>query len=398
MKLVERHIIKKENCYYDICAKAKCLYNISLYYWRQSIFGSIQYFTEYELSGLFAEFNQEDYRNLPAQTSQQIIKNLFKNIKSWQKSRREYEKNPFKFLGKPNLPKYKKETSIVFFTKQQLVLKDGMIHFPKRTNIPPLKTKVNNVAQVRIIPNSNHFIIEVVYNNEELKIKPYNGKWMSLDLGVNNLVSLMTDSSAFLINGKSLKAINHFYNKKKANLQSYLPKNKFNSKRITILSNRRKQKLNDKIHKISKQIVDIAQNQNITRIIIGNNKNWKQNINIGKENNKTFTYLPHSVLIDKIKYKGLMRGIEVIKTQEAYTSKCSALDLEPIQKHSSYKGRRIKRGLFRTEKGLKINADLNGALNIARLVSGNEIISNSVRSVVSTPKVINNFNTNYLHN
>ena len=88
MKLVERHIVKNEACK-DICVKAKNLYNQVLYYYRQSIFGKIEYFSEFELTGLFAEFCEENYKALPAQTSQQVIKLLFKNIKSWQKARKE---------------------------------------------------------------------------------------------------------------------------------------------------------------------------------------------------------------------------------------------------------------------------------------------------------------------
>lgn len=390
MKLVERHIVKGDE-FYDLCVKAKNLYNQSLYYWRQSIFGNIEYFSEYELTKVFAEFNEENFRALPAQTSQQIIKNLFENIKGWQKSRKEYNKNPFKFLGKPKLPKYKKETSVVYFTNQQIILRDGYIHFPKAVNLNPIKTKVDHINQVRVVPNSDHFTVEVVYSRQEKPLKEYNGKWMGIDLGLNNLATVVSESSAYIFNGKPLKAINTFYNERKAKLQSQLPKNKFLSTKINRLTNNRNRKIGDKIHKISRKIINIAKNENITKIIVGNNRGWKQNINIGAINNRNFTYIPHSVLLEKIRYKGLMEGIEVVETQEAYTSKCSALDLESIKKHESYLGRRIKRGLFSTKSGFKINADINGALNIARLVAGDEIISNLVRSVVLTPKVINVF-------
>ena len=118
----------------------------------------------------------------------------------------------------------------------------------------------------------------------------------------------------------------------------------------------------------------------------------KKGINLGRNTNRNFVSIPHSALIEKIKHKGLMNGIEVVITQEAHTSKCSALDLEPICKHENYVGRRVKRGLFKTSNGYKINADCNGALNIARLVAGNEIISDSVRSIVSMPLKIAIFN------
>lgn len=210
MQLVEKHIFK-DNQYNELCEKAKNLYNQSLYYFRQSIFGKIQYFSEYELNGLFAEFNEKSYKELPAQTSQQVIKLLFKNVKSWQKARKEYAKNQSKFLGKPKLPKYKKDFSIAIFTSQQVKLKDGFIHFPKSANLKPLKTKVDNVCQVRIVPNSDHFKVEVVYEKKEKSMKSYNGNWMGIDLGMNNLATCISNKSAIIYNGKPLKAVNHFF-------------------------------------------------------------------------------------------------------------------------------------------------------------------------------------------
>ena len=52
---------------------------------------------------------------------------------------------------------------------------------------------------------------------------------------------------------------------------------------------------------------------------------------------------------------------------EAYTSKCSFLDREKISKHNNYVGRRVKRGLFISNSGIMINADVNGSLSIMRL-------------------------------
>ena len=389
----------------DICIKAKNLYNQSLYYYRQSLFGKIQYFKEYELTGLFAEYKEENYVNLPAQTSQQIIKLMFKNIKSWQIARKDYEKNPTKYLGRPKLPKYKKETSICIFTNQQVKIKDGFIVFQEMTGLPNIKTKQSNLQQVRIIPKLNHCIIEVVYNSIENIIKEYNGKWMSIDLGLNNLAACTTNDSAFIIDGKGLKSLNQGFNKTIAKVKGILPllpKHKLtktgnriqkgSSRRIKAITEKRNRQVNDYIHKASRIIIDVAKKQDVTKIIVGNNKNWKNEINIGTKNNNSFCSIPHATLIEKIKYKAQMVGIEMICTQEAYTSKCSAIDLEPIEKHETYVGKRKKRGLFVTKDGLLINADCNGSLNIARLglsVSGDEInISESLVRCVSQPKKV----------
>ena len=123
--------------------------------------------------------------------------------------------------------------------------------------------------------------------------------------------------------------------------------------------------------------------------MIGYNSNWKQKINIGKNNNQQFVQLPHRKLIEQITYKAVLVGIEVIETEESYTSLCSSLDLEPIQKHESYVGKRVKRGLFRTAKGLLINADWNRLCNIGRKVFGNDFMSNLIGASPLSPRVVN---------
>jgi len=341
-----------------------------LYYLRQVIFGKIKHFGEYELSALFAEFNQNDFRDLPAQTSQQIIKQVFQNYKSWYKARAEWQKNPSKFKGIPKLPKYKKVTSEVIFTGQQLKFKNGFIHFPKSTNLQALKTKVNNICQVRIIPQANCFVIEVVYNKEEVKnenLKKENV--LSVDLGLNNFATCVNNVGLqpFIINGKIIKSVNQMYNKTKAILMSYIG-SKGTSNRINKLGFYRNNFIEDKLHKTSRFIINYCLEHEIGTIVIGKNKQWKDEINIGKVNNQKFVSIPHSKLIDKITYKAKLVGINVIEHEESYTSKCDSLALEPIYKHEVYLGKRIKRGLFQSSVGKLINADVNGAINIARKV------------------------------
>jgi len=368
MQLVERHIKINDKTIEALCIKAKNLYNQSLYYLRQATFGKIQKFSEYELSSLFAEFNQEDFRALPAQTSQQIIKQVFNNYKGWYKAREEWQRNPSKFLGRPKLPKYKKVTSEVIFTAKQARLKDGYIHFPKMTNLQPLKTNVDNICQVRIIPQANCFVIEVIYNKKEViyeNLKKENV--LSIDLGLDNLATCVSNVGVqpFIINGKIIKSVNQMYNKTRARLMSYIG-NRGTSNKIKKLSLYRNNFIEDKLHKTSRFIINYCIEHEIGAIIIGHNKEWKDEINIGKVNNQKFVSIPHSKLIDKIIYKAKLVGIDVIVTEESYTSKCDSLALEPICKHEVYLGKRVKRGLFQSSVGKLINADVNAAINIAR--------------------------------
>lgn len=182
-----------------------------------------------------------------------------------------------------------------------------------------------------------------------------------------------------IINGKVIKSLNRWYNKKKARLMSYVG-DKGTSRRIRRISLYRNCWIDDKMHKISKYIVNFCVSNNIGRIIIGLNKEWKQKINIGRRNNQHFVSIPHSKLIDKIMYKAKLLGIEVVTHEESYTSKIDHLAFEEMKYQDNYLGKRKRRGLFQSSIGKLINADINGAIGIARKVVGDSCINTIVSS------------------
>jgi IS605 OrfB family transposase len=140
------------------------------------------------------------------------------------------------------------------------------------------------------------------------------------------------------------------------------------------------------LHTASRFIINQLVSQNITHLIIGKNENWKQNINLGSKTNQNFTNIPHARFIQQLEYKAKLVGIKVQIVEESYTSKCSFLDFEPIKKHEQYLGKRVKRGLFKSQSGKHYSADLNGSLNILRKVVGDSIFDrNSVERLVVSP-------------
>ena len=130
---------------------------------------------------------------------------------------------------------------------------------------------------------------------------------------------------------------------------------------------KRNNRIKDILHKVSKNLITYCISNNIGTIFIGHNKGWKQNINIGRKNNQKFVSIPFNKLIQKIRYKAKLVGINVIILEESHTSKCSAIDNETIGHHEKYLGRRVKRGQFVSSSGYRINADVNAAFNILRL-------------------------------
>lgn len=382
MYQVERHVIK-DNRYEEICHKSGLLYNYCLYAFRQGVFTG-NYIKEYELPTKLGKENQYDFRNLPCHVSRNVIKQVSENIKSWIRAKKEYEKHPDKFQRRPKLPDYKngKKLNIVVFDELSCRIKeDGCVHFVKNI-IKPIRTKVkpDELIQIRIIPEATCFIVEIVYERKETDLGLDKDNFLSIDLGLNNLCACVSNVvESFIINGKIAKSVNQWYNKKKAKLMSFVG-NKGTSnkiKRITLLRNCW---IEDKLHKISRYIVNFCRSNNIGTIIIGLNKGWKNKINIGKRNNQHFVSIPHSKLINKIVYKAKLLGINVIIHEESYTSKIDHLAFEPLKKQESYLGKRKKRGLFQSSIGKLINSDINGAIGIARKVIGDSFIGKIIDS------------------
>lgn len=162
-------------------------------------------------------------------------------------------------------------------------------------------------------------------------------------------------------------------------------KDRHTSNRINRLTMKRNNKIDDYMHKASRLIVDLLLEYNIGTLVIGKNDGWKQEVNIGKVNNQNFTSIPHSKFIKMLEYKCRLVGIDVILQEESYTSKCSLVDLEPIEHRDEYVGRRISRGLFKSKDGIIINADINGSGNIMRKAIPNCLTTNGIEGFVVSP-------------
>lgn len=223
---------------------------------------------------------------------------------------------------------------------------------------------------------------------EELELKQQvekSDKVVSIDLGVNNVITFIdsVEKQPYIANGRIIKSINQFCNKKIAKLKSIAEKlnSKKSTKQIRKIWDKRSNILKDHFHKLSRKFIDHCIKNQISRIVIGYTPYWKQEINLGKRNNQNFVQIPFGQLIQYIKYKAEEVGIEVILHEESYTSKCSSLSLEKIEKKDSYGGKRLKRGLYHDFASNKtINADVNGALNIMRKATDDSIVKEIISS------------------
>lgn len=381
-RLVEQTTYKKGSKYYkemdQLCFLSKNLYNATLYHRRQSFFSNEDFISFSELRKKFVAENQPDYRALPAKVSGQIQMLVDQNFSAFfallkKKKNGSYDKDV-------QLPKYLKKDKgrqVVIYPKDALsFVKEGFVGLSKTKILIPTKQTKENILQVRLVPKNGYVVVEVVY--EVLKEKPLEkgNRYAAIDMGMNNLMAISSNVfDPVIINGKPVKSINEFYNKKIAEVKSQAMtlEGMYTTNRIRSLYRRRSSKLKDYMHKATAELVNLLVSNNIDTVIIGENKSWKQDINLGKKNNREFVSIPFYIMKSMIKYKCEIRGIEVFFHEESYTSKASFIDKDKIptynknrKKKPEFSGKRIKRGLYKSADGSLINADINGASNIMK--------------------------------
>ena len=392
----------------------KNLYNSTLYEYRQMFFNGEGMISAYDMFDVMSTFDSP----LPAKVKQQVIMQVAKNIKSFYANKN--AKLP-KYLdsrtGRANIILTNQAISRIKFNKENKIsfnFQNEMFEY----DITNLKNKLQltfaDIKQVRVVYKFKKYQVILVVN-EKQKQKTSGSKIMAVDLGLDRIMSVVYGTSKVLFDGKQLKRINHRFNRSLAKLQSErdLLKNQwiklqcqlekmdydavfyyelsmefnFNEEKYKKLirkqshiTNRlkklekiiartyenRNNRLKYCLHWLSRRLIELCVSNGIGKIVIGYNKEWKQDINLGKRTNRNFVQIPHKTLIDYIQYKAAEYGIVVKLQEESYTSKCSFLDHESVQKHAAYKGKRIHRGLFQSKYGKQIHADINAAYNIAK--------------------------------
>ncbi|NES80059.1 MAG: IS200/IS605 family element transposase accessory protein TnpB [Moorea sp. SIO2B7] len=404
MLLAERHIIKKGHPFWaeidNLSWQSKNLYNSANYLIRQNFIYGHGYLSYNQMASLMKE--TEQYKALPAKISQQVLRGLERNWKSFFEATDEFKNEPSKFRGKPKIPGYKdkkKGRNLLVYTIQatsKVARRKGIIKL-SGTSIEFPTLVADRIAEVRIVPKCDCYVIEVIYEEKEQLLTP-NEKIAAMDLGIDNLMAVTSnqlDFTPLLINGRPLKSLNQFYNQRRAKLQSLLKGNRQSSQRLSRLTRCRNQKIDNYLHRASRYLVNLLVDQEITTLVIGKNDGWKQEVNLGKVNNQKFVTIPHGRLIDMIIYKCQLVGIKVIIQEESYTSASNFLNLDPlpvygqITKRPIFSGKRIKRGLYRTDKGVLVQSDVIGSYNILRKAFPNAFTRYGIERCVVHPRRIN---------
>lgn len=341
-----------------------------------------------EGSRIYKKYRKENWHSdyLHSHMLQQIILNYIGDYKSYIAIKEMYEKGEKVIKGKPRMPRYKEEGKVQITFTKYAIRKEGRtikLSISKKIQekfqvkslnflIPKKLEKLVNLESIKMIKirkeKNEKYKIEIIYEKKEKK-QAKGTNIMAIDLGMNNLATCtnMKNNKSLIIAGESIKAKIGYINKEIGRLEGIQMKmvggKKYkNTKRINKLYEQRRNYSKTYMHKASRLIIEYAQENECETIVIGDIKEIKQKM----KKNKRFVQIPIQNLVEKIEYKAKLEGIEVVKITEEYTSGVSSIDKEEINKEKYEKSRRIKRGLFKTNKGKIINADVNGSINILR--------------------------------
>ncbi len=381
--MVERHFNKGNPEIIKLCQLSKELYNRCNYLMRKAWFSQqhLKFRQLPDINVLISE--SKDFKCLKqfgnTKTAKQTIRKVLTDWSNYKKALTAYGKDRSKFIRCPKPPNYKKKMAQVIFYNE--TIKGG------QSNKQPDTLTANNgcfsvpfregYKQVTITPKAFGFIIEVSYERKEtkekkLRTKLNKDKICTIDICVNNLAAITLDQSRpILVNGRIVKSINQWYNKRPC--KSRLRKRYF--------------RLENYFHHVSKMIVELCVQKGIGTIIIGKNNGWKNKINLGKKTNQSFCAVPVRLLLEKIKYKAALEGIKVIFTEESYTSKASFYDRDTMpvygenDEEHEFSGRRKYRGLYISKDGFALNADVNGGYNILKKAFLNAITADWIEDV-----------------
>lgn len=370
----------------ELCHTAKNLANEAIYNVRQYYFTEGEYLNYEKNYALLKD--SPNYKMLNSNMAQQILKEVDGSFKSFFGLLKLAKKGKYSFKD-CKLPRYLPKdgftTLVIGFVRlngNKLILPYSnafrKTHKPVEIKMPPILAD-KHIKEIRIIPKSGarFFEIQYIYEAECIQRNLNQNNALALDLGVNNLVTAVSNrGGSFIIDGRKLKSINQWFNKENARLQGI--KDRQGDKRKTtnrqkVLADKRNRQINDYMSKTAKKIIDYCIAHDIGKLITGYNETFQRNPDMNRRNNQNFVNIPYGRLLSKLEYLCELNDIVFVKQEESYTSKASFWDNDTIPVYNadnpktySFSGKRVQRGLYRTADGRLLNADVNGALNILR--------------------------------
>ena len=387
-----------------ICSTANNLTNCGIYLARQQWFAQNKLIGKYDLEKALKD--QINFKALHSQCAQQVLRGVAESFKSFQGLRKAFFRG--EISNYPKLPNYRKKggMAVASYPKQALKLKDNQVRIPLGKTIKawfglseffvpfPSNLEWGNIKELRFLPRNREFYVEWVYEKPKPEVKIHSKEALGIDPGLDNwLTCVSTIGESFIIDGRKVKSLNQNYNRRVSSLKRGKPQNYWDSELARITEKRNRQ-IRDAVNKAAKMVVDYCLNKNIGIIVFGWNEGQHQGINIGRKNNQNFVQVPTAKLKNRIQQLAKENGIELIETEESYTSKASFLDGDLLPKFGEKSerwqpsGKRATRGCYKDSRGRIINADAQAAANILRKVEIQVgiVLSKVNRAVLTLPQ------------
>ena len=388
MRLVEKHKIYKSHPSYskldEMSRKSNNLYNQCVYLAKHSENLSEDLKNLDKTMKSFPD-EHDNYRSFGyAQCAQQILRLFEQNLRSYFASVKDYKKNPAKYTSVPRFPKFRKsgERFQVIFTSQSAKLTGQTVDIASKTFENKLSIKLRTsfmkkICQVVFAPRNDYFLAYVIYETADSVISQKSNKVAAIDIGLNNLATVtFSEQHEPILYRSDLMKINRDFNRLTSEYTSILMKtqNKYTSKRRNRLSEKYSGLIEDRLHKISRAIINDLSQRGVSTVIVGKNTGQKINNRL-----KNFVQVPLFRLVGMIKYKAELAGMTFIQVEESYTSGTSFLDNELPTKEFYNKERRKSRGLFLSNDLKRINADVNASFQIMKKIYEKFTYDTSVR-------------------
>ena len=344
------------------------------------------------LDAIFKYTDHPTYRRMNSQVNQNAIKKTVKSWKSYFQLQKDYAIHPEKYKARPRIPGYVKNLAMTAaYTNQtaKFIRKDGHVYLRFVNHKPPVLIGKESLysgmtyVKTEVKPQYGGYSILLTFKEDIIlpEVPKFPKRILGIDVGVDNFCAVANNFGdiPFLIKGGAIKSMNQNFNKERSRLLSEVTKgsdsthSKKETKRLHTLSRKRETRLRDFFYKTAWYLVRYAKQQQAEVIVAGHNEDQKQNICIGRQNNQNFVSIPFCRFLDILRYTAAKAGIPVVLREESYTSRASLLDLDAIPAYKkgdttnhTFSGKRVRRGLYKTNSGLFINADINGAGNILR--------------------------------
>jgi len=372
MQFVRQVQMKRSKLLDEITFLSKNLFNVTTWTVRQAFYKTRKWIRYGELYHLLKSHDayQKLHEKCGSHQPQQVLRQVDTNFKSFFQAMKSWKRNPTKFRAIPRLPRYKRKNgrNFVYFTKLECRLRDGYVLLTQKmldNGFPKIRTDLESVKGVRIVPFGDRYTVELVYEKEPEDLGLDKGNVLGIDLGLINLVTASSNIGVkpLIVKGGVVKSINQFYNKSLAKYKSISEtcNDTDITNRISRLHRKRNNKIKDCFHKVSRKVINHCVKNDIGNIVIGYNEGWKQRVRLGRRTNQNFVSVPFLKLVRQIEYKAKLVGITVIRTSEEYTSQtCSFCGILK-------KSNRKHRGLYVCKTcGTVLNADVNASINIMK--------------------------------